>query len=237
MPCRQHEEVVLAALVVVEAADHARARERDVRLAGRLRAAATSRRSSHQPAALVLVAPERDQLDAVDHVVVRAVGADEVVDGVVRVDRLAGVAPEALEHVVLHRPLLDVPVVHVGDLELAAAGRLERRQHVPDGLVVEVDAGDRVLARRARPASRRCARLARRRRARGRRGGAGARGRDSRASRMRAPRSCAAKRSAEGRNDRSSTLSASITQTRSRSTNRSASPSASAIPPGFSWYA
>ena len=40
---------------------------------------------------------------------------------------------------------------------------------------------------------------------------------------MRPPRSCAAKRSAVGRNDRSSTLSASITQTRSRSTNRSAS--------------
>ena len=56
----------------------------------------------------------------------------KVVDGVVRVDRLARVAPEALEHVVLHRPLVDVPVVHVGDLELAAAGRLEVGDHLED---------------------------------------------------------------------------------------------------------
>ena len=72
----------------------------------------------------------------------------EVVHGVVGVDGLACVAPEALDDVVLHRPLVDEPVVDVRDLQLAAAGRLQRRDHVPDRLVVEVHAGDGVLARR-----------------------------------------------------------------------------------------
>src|SRR5581483_6885230 len=65
----------------------------------------------------------------------------EVVHRVVAVDRLAGVAPESFEHVRLERAALGVPVVDVGDLELAAAGRLELRQELPDLLVVEVDAG------------------------------------------------------------------------------------------------
>ena len=41
-----------------------------------------------------------------------------VVHRVVGVDRLAGVTPEALEHVEGHRALVDVVVVDVGDLEL-----------------------------------------------------------------------------------------------------------------------
>src|SRR5258708_35303203 len=72
-----------------------------------------------------------------------------VVDLVVGLHRLARVAPETFEHVVLHQPLFEVPVVHVGDLELAAARRLERAQHLPHAVVVEVDAGHRQLARRA----------------------------------------------------------------------------------------
>ena len=76
----------------------------------------------------------------------------EVVDLVVRVDRLAGVAPEAADDIRLHRAAADVPVVHVGDLELTTRGRRERRQEVPDLRVVEVDA-------RHGEARRRCLRL------------------------------------------------------------------------------
>src|SRR5215207_2185772 len=72
------------------------------------------------------------------------VDADEVVDLVVGVDRLAGVAPEPVEDVVLHGPALHVPVVDVGDLQLAPAGRLQGRDHLEDLLVVEVDAGHHV---------------------------------------------------------------------------------------------
>ena len=60
------KQVGLAALVVVEAADHALARERQVRLLDGL----GQRRGAHQlhePAALVLETAQRDQLDAVDH--------------------------------------------------------------------------------------------------------------------------------------------------------------------------
>src|SRR5919108_1504197 len=79
-------------------------------------------------------------------VLVRPVDADEVVDLVVGVDRLAGVAPEPLEDVVLHGAALDVPVVDVGDLQLAPARGLQGRDDVEDLLVVEVDAGDHVVA-------------------------------------------------------------------------------------------
>src|SRR5206468_11542262 len=79
---------------------------------------------------------------------VGAVDADEVVDLVVGVDRLAGVAPEPLEDVVLHATALDVPVVDVGDLQLAPARRLQGGDDVEDVLVVEVDAGDHVVAGR-----------------------------------------------------------------------------------------
>src|SRR3712207_5162616 len=80
-------------------------------------------------------------------VLVGPVDADEVVDLVVGGDRLAGVAPEPVEDVVLHGPALHVPVVDVGDLQLAPAGRLQGRDHVEDVLVVEVDPGDHVVAR------------------------------------------------------------------------------------------
>src|SRR5262245_39127643 len=60
------EEVGLAALVVVEAADHARAREGDVRLPGRLRQCALAA-NLHQPAALVLEAAQREADDPLDH--------------------------------------------------------------------------------------------------------------------------------------------------------------------------
>src|SRR5258708_21566272 len=66
--------------------------------------------------------------------IVGAVVAHMVLDGVVGGDRFAGVAPEALQHVVLHQALLDVPVVHVSDLELATAGPLQPRSHLPHGV-------------------------------------------------------------------------------------------------------
>lgn len=60
------EEIVLPSLVVVEPPDHPSPRERDVRLDGRLRQAAFA---SHleKPPALVLGVRERNELDAVDH--------------------------------------------------------------------------------------------------------------------------------------------------------------------------
>src|SRR3954470_23804529 len=65
-PADAGEQVALPALVVVEAADHALAREGEVRLlhgTRQLRAA----HQLHEPAPLVLEAPERDHLDALDH--------------------------------------------------------------------------------------------------------------------------------------------------------------------------
>ena len=59
------EEVVLAALVKVEAADDALARERDVRLHGRLRQDALASQLA-EPAALVLEPLQRDPHDPLD---------------------------------------------------------------------------------------------------------------------------------------------------------------------------
>ena len=61
---------------------------------------------------------------------VRAVAADVVVDGVIGVDRLAGVAPETLLDVVADQALGDVMVVHVGDLELASPRGPKGADHV-----------------------------------------------------------------------------------------------------------
>ena len=67
---------------------------------------------------------------------------------VVRVDRLAGVAPVPLEDVELERPRADVMVVHVGDLELAAPGRLELGDDVEHVRLVAVEPGDGEESRR-----------------------------------------------------------------------------------------
>src|SRR5579859_6234916 len=81
-------------------------------------------------------------------IAVGPVRAHVVLHRVVGLDRLAGVAPEPAEDVVLHQALLDVPVVHVRDLQLATRGWLEVRYDVPHGAVIEVDAGDREIAGR-----------------------------------------------------------------------------------------
>src|SRR2546422_7188894 len=72
--------------------------------------------------------------------------ADVIVDRVISLDRLAGVPPEAFQNVVLHQATFHIPVVDVGDLELASTRRLQARQHTPHGFVVEIRAGDRELA-------------------------------------------------------------------------------------------
>src|SRR6266550_6621203 len=77
-----------------------------------------------------------------------SIGADEVADGVVRLDRLPGVTPESAEHVVLQLGVVEVPVVDVRDLELAAPRRLELGQHPPYRIVVEVHAGHGEVAGR-----------------------------------------------------------------------------------------
>src|SRR5215831_10918451 len=63
------------------------------------------------------------------------VGAREGFEG-------AGVGPPAGQHVERQVAARDVGVVDVGDLQLAARRRFQARDHVMDGLVVEVDAGD-----------------------------------------------------------------------------------------------
>ena len=65
-PLQAHEEVVLAALVVVQPADDALPRERDVRLPGPLGEQRLTPDLDH-PAALVLVGAQRDALEAFDH--------------------------------------------------------------------------------------------------------------------------------------------------------------------------
>ena len=69
--------------------------------------------------------------------------ADTLDHLVVRIDRLAGVAPVALEDVVLEHPGPHVMVVDVRDLQLAAIRRLERADHLEDVGPVAVEPGDR----------------------------------------------------------------------------------------------
>ncbi len=76
--------------------------------------------------------------------------AHEVVDGVVGVDRLAGVTPESLEDFPFHQATVDQGIVDVGDLQLAAARGLEARKDLEDAGRVEIDPGHGKLARRRR---------------------------------------------------------------------------------------
>ena len=142
-PLQADEEVVLAPLVEVQPANRALARERDVRLPDRLRQPARAR-DLGQPAAVVLEAAQRDGARPVGTEVRAAHALDHLV---VRIDRLAGVPPVAVEDVVLERPLADVVVVDVGDLELAAGGGLELLDDVEDIRVVAVHARDGQCAR------------------------------------------------------------------------------------------
>ena len=78
-PLQADEQVVLAPLVIVEAADHTAMREVDVRLAGLLGQHALAAQLD-EPAALVVEALQRDPEQAVDHAVnlftpVRAISA------------------------------------------------------------------------------------------------------------------------------------------------------------------
>lgn len=73
---------------------------------------------------------------------------DEVIDRVVRVNRLAGVAPEPLKHVMLYAPTGDVVVVNVGDLEFTSCRWHEASDHVEHVRAIEVHTGDGEQARR-----------------------------------------------------------------------------------------
>src|SRR3984893_11575003 len=79
---------------------------------------------------------------------VDTVGAHEVLDLVVGLHRLTGVAPEAFDYVVLDAAVVEVPVVDVRDLELSTTGRLQLGQNLPHGIVVEIDTGDGEFAGR-----------------------------------------------------------------------------------------
>src|SRR5258708_7820442 len=71
---------------------------------------------------------------------------NKILDLVIRLHRLAGVPPEALDYVVFDQVVVEVPVVHVRDLELAAARRCQLTEHPPHRFVIEVDTRDRELA-------------------------------------------------------------------------------------------
>ena len=121
MPSEAGEEVVLAALVVVEPADHPGPRERDVRLRHRLRQRAVAAKLA-EPAALVLEQAERDaETPSItsDHLLapVSSIAAADVGE-VLPV--LAGVLPPAHDLGRLEPSRVRVVAVHVRDLELAA---------------------------------------------------------------------------------------------------------------------
>src|SRR5262249_50974875 len=67
--------------------------------------------------------------------------ADEVVDVVIGIDGLSGVPPESVDDVVLHPPLADEVIVHIGDLQFPATRRLQRRDYFEDRRIIEVDTG------------------------------------------------------------------------------------------------
>src|SRR5438874_7777660 len=79
---------------------------------------------------------------------VRPVLTHEVDHLVIHVDRLAGVAPEAFDDVVLHQTAIHVGIVDVSNLELTATRWLEIAYSLEYARVVHVDANDRVRARR-----------------------------------------------------------------------------------------
>src|SRR3954465_4150893 len=133
-----HEEVVLPALVVMQPANRPPAREGDVRLPDRLRQEARTR-DLRQPATLVLEPAQWSRPQPIGCEVRPPQSLDHLV---VRVDRLAGVAPVALEDVELERPRADVVVVHVRDLELAAPGWLELGDDIEHVWPVAVEPGD-----------------------------------------------------------------------------------------------
>ena len=120
------EEVVLAALVVVEAANDALTGEGDVRLPRRLRQQALAA-ELREPAALVLEEPQRDAEQAVDHgslfTPVRAIRAP--ISG--RDSCVPASSHQPLTRWHGERALLRVVAVHVGDLELASRRRRAAR--------------------------------------------------------------------------------------------------------------
>src|SRR5687767_3183068 len=69
-----------------------------------------------------------------------AVFTDVIDDFVIDVYRLSSIAPEALDDVVLHDPAINVRVVDVSNLQLAAPRRLQRLDDVKHGGVIHVHA-------------------------------------------------------------------------------------------------
>src|SRR5262245_46599665 len=74
---------------------------------------------------------------------------DEVARAMERLER-PGVRPPAVQQLAGELAALQVPVVHVGDLELAARRGAERPDDVEHAVIVHVNAGHRIVALRAR---------------------------------------------------------------------------------------
>ncbi len=174
-PLQADEEVILAALVVMETPEDALAREREVGLSRLLRQQRLAP-DLREPAALVLETAQRDPKQAVDHASlltpVRWIRAPISSEGLLR----AGVLPPARDAVARERPVLGVVAVDVGDLELASRRRLEpadqrrtRRASSSRARPPRRSTAARRTACRRRPPSRPRRRRGRRRRRRRRR--------------------------------------------------------------------
>src|SRR5437016_2790152 len=70
---------------------------------------------------------------------------DELVGVIERIES-AGVGPVAVEDAVTHAALLEIMIVHIGDLEFAAPAGLERLDEAEYVRRVGVDADDRQIA-------------------------------------------------------------------------------------------
>ena len=143
MPSQAEEQVVLAALVVVERADHALARPREVRLPDRLRQLARAHQL-HEEAALVVEPAQRDARDYL----LAPVSSIRRPTSARSPQCLPPSCHQPSTRSTSSSPLLRVDAVDVGDLELAAVRRREAVDDVEHVRRVAVEADDRVVRRR-----------------------------------------------------------------------------------------
>ena len=138
------EEVVLAALVVVEAADHAALRPREIRLPDRRRQSAAAGELA-EPAALVLVPAEREELD--DHLLAPVCSISRPTSA-----RSAQCLPPSCHQPSTRRTRSSPRAAYSRLTSVISSsprlGRLERVDDVADARRVAVEAHDRVVRRR-----------------------------------------------------------------------------------------
>ena len=68
----------------------------------------------------------------------------------------AGVGPPAVQDFVGELAFFDIEIIHVGDFEFSAAGRLQAANFLEDGLVIQIDSDDGIIGFRSSWAFLRC---------------------------------------------------------------------------------